>query len=297
MMSESPNAADGMQNTQPGGNLVREDLLDTLLPMNRKEQYFTGTVLPMIVCAKDLQHLGAFTTLCGCSIDPVRPEDVQFFTEYNLKESISGSDRERFKELPDAGDTPDVLIMIGKELIAIEAKMYDTVTAQTLGAQMDRQKSVVIDIIQSNLNLEKKKIHQVALLPRPVAENIRGKLNYPVVEWETVHSEYVDLLGDSYFLEVLRLALGRYKALQSKPSTAGANADAKISGQEIYDGYKNRLQKYRTMGRQSGLKDGGSLSDDIASGAWCNTLYEVAESSVPANSNWFTIEEFIRLVE
>ena len=38
-------------------------LADTGLPFNRKERYFTGTVLPMLVCAHDFAHFGRLTEL------------------------------------------------------------------------------------------------------------------------------------------------------------------------------------------------------------------------------------------
>ncbi len=35
------------------------------LPLNRKERYYTGTVLPMIVCCDEFAHFGRFLRLCG----------------------------------------------------------------------------------------------------------------------------------------------------------------------------------------------------------------------------------------
>ncbi|MCC6556300.1 MAG: hypothetical protein IT372_25345 [Polyangiaceae bacterium] len=40
-------------------------LADTGLPFNRKERFFTGTVLPMLVCADDFAHFGRLTDLVG----------------------------------------------------------------------------------------------------------------------------------------------------------------------------------------------------------------------------------------
>jgi hypothetical protein len=61
------------------------------LPLNRKERYYTGTVLPMLVATDDFAHLGRLTELAG--LGPVqvdaRPASatVQLFTEYGYLES------------------------------------------------------------------------------------------------------------------------------------------------------------------------------------------------------------------
>ncbi len=273
---------------------MRKELLDELLPMNRKERYFTGTVLPMIICDEGLEHLGVFTKMCGCEIDPVPPRNVQFFTEYNLKESISADDLDRFREMPIAGDTPDVLIVVGNELIAIEAKMYHVVSARDLNNQMERQQKRVLRLIETSLCLEE--VHHVALLPQRLAENIGSEVGPAVIHWESVLSKYKKELGSTYFLNVLQLALDRYEALKSKPSTAGRNADAKIPGQDIFDGFGNESFEYKTMGRGRGGTGGGTLQGDVADGTWHDFPYEVSMRSEPANSNWTTIEEFVRLI-
>lgn len=64
------------------------------LPLNRKERYYTGTVLPMIIAADDCAHLSRFLRLCGFDDAPKADElargaeDLQFFTEYSLVESV-----------------------------------------------------------------------------------------------------------------------------------------------------------------------------------------------------------------
>ncbi|HEX6359583.1 hypothetical protein, partial [Actinophytocola sp.] len=65
-------------------------LLDQTLPLNRKERYYTGTVLPAIVCADNFAHLGRLANLLPTGDLDVRaePEDCTalFFTEYGLSE-------------------------------------------------------------------------------------------------------------------------------------------------------------------------------------------------------------------
>lgn len=68
------------------------DLFDSRLPINRKERYYTGTVLPGIICHDNLKHLLRFLKLLGIKDLKLDADDlsanVQFFTEYGLAESI-----------------------------------------------------------------------------------------------------------------------------------------------------------------------------------------------------------------
>ena len=76
------------------------------LPLNRKERYYTGTVLPMIVAGDGFMHLHRLLALCGLDHVQVQDDgatplqgqqDVQFFTEYNFAESVfRPEDMQRF---------------------------------------------------------------------------------------------------------------------------------------------------------------------------------------------------------
>jgi hypothetical protein len=87
------------------------DLMNTALPMNRKERFFTGTVFPMIVAANAFQDLGALASLLpDCVLPPIVADpantNLQFFTEYSLVESIYGEKtKNRFPEPPASKDT------------------------------------------------------------------------------------------------------------------------------------------------------------------------------------------------
>lgn len=123
-----------------------DELLDTTLPLNRKERYFTGTVLPALLCTDSMSHLHVLGTLLGLDNLEVRadPDDctVLFFTEYGLSESAIGPARERFAGLPTGRDTPDVVILVTEPvpvLIALEAKMYDRPSRPDLLKQLNGQ--------------------------------------------------------------------------------------------------------------------------------------------------------------
>ncbi len=91
-------------------------LFDGRLPINRKERYYTGTVLPMIVACDGFKHLNRFLELCGApskvavEADPASC-NIEFFTEYSLKESLRGGAEKRFSD-PAGKDTPDLVIYI-----------------------------------------------------------------------------------------------------------------------------------------------------------------------------------------
>ena len=71
------------------------DLFDERLPINRKERYYTGTVLPMIVASDGFKHFGRFLALCGMpevalEADP-NSTNIQFLAEYGFEESLKST--------------------------------------------------------------------------------------------------------------------------------------------------------------------------------------------------------------
>ncbi|HEY0696968.1 MAG TPA: hypothetical protein VGD43_04080 [Micromonospora sp.] len=62
-----------------------DDLLDRTLPLNRKERYYTGTVLPAILCCDNFAHFSRISGLLATGDLDVRavPDDctIVFFTE------------------------------------------------------------------------------------------------------------------------------------------------------------------------------------------------------------------------
>lgn len=67
--------------------MTLKELIDSGLPLNRKERFFTGTVFPMIVCRDNFKHFTRFTSLIkACEgleiIAKPSSANIQFFTEY-----------------------------------------------------------------------------------------------------------------------------------------------------------------------------------------------------------------------
>ncbi|MDI1430193.1 hypothetical protein [Polyangium sorediatum] len=278
-----------------------ETLADTGLPFNRKERYFTGTVLPMLVCAHDFAHFGRLTELAGLGRVEVdgspRRANIQFFTEYGFVESLLGEEAERrFPDAPTTRDTPDVLVYVNgprRVLLAIEAKMYDQPSAADLEEQLRAQAGIVA-YLRDKLGVAQENVAHVALLPEGLARRVGG-LSVRTITWETLLDVYADV-GAPYFVEVLRVALARYPALLAKREMVfGANAEARWTGEEIVRQYQAGTLTHPWMGRRNGLA-GAELREDITSGAWRTVRYECSSKGVD-NRNWFAVAEFVAKVQ
>lgn len=211
-------------------------LMDRALPLNRKERYYTGSVLPQLICADDFAHFTRFADLVGAgpltiSSDP-SDTNIQLFAEYGFAESAIGSATDRFPDCPTAKDTPDLLVFIDgprPHLIAVEAKMYHRPTAADMERQLAAQRTL-LTYLAGALDVSGDDVHHVALLPAPLAAEVGG-LSCPTVTWEAVLETYQPV-ASRYWCEVLRLALERYPSLRSAESarTWGANAHSKLTG-------------------------------------------------------------------
>lgn len=282
-------------------------LMSEELPLNRKERFFTGTVLPMIVCRDGFKHLPALLELVGCH-EPLRisttegQENIQFFSEYSFVESVVGAARKRFPDRPRSKDTPDIVILIrterAKVLVAVEAKVFDCPTAQDLTRQMERQRTHILACLEKTLHIDR--TYHVALLPAKLHEKMkRDGFNQRTVTWEDLYARYRSLLGPDYFLEVLSIALERYDELAAQHAHSyRKNCQDLYKGSDIYRNYKEGMLDKQVMGRKLGLR-GAALRDDIDSGNWTRRRYEVSSNPTLAenNRNWFYIRDFVDLVD
>jgi len=221
------------------GDMGFRSLLETRLPLNRKERYYTGTVLPMLIASDGFRHLNRFMDLCGLGVGTtmthglVGNQKIQFFTEYSFLEScFTDRDRDRFPNAPTEGDTPDVLIAGDDWLLAVEAKMFHNPNAQALNTQMERQR-VIVDYLREQFVIPPERVAHVLLLP---SDFHPGELHSPVVTWEAVLEEY-RVVGPAYWVGVLEAALSRYEDLVSRGPNFGSNADGKMLGSDILAGH------------------------------------------------------------
>jgi len=288
-----------------------------MLPLNRKERYYTGTVFPALVCAENFKYFDRFLALLnhGGEFFDVSTDNVniQFFTEYGLFDSLFSDKKARFKEFfPDTlgtRDIPDILILIQPRpsdglaplLIAIEAKMFGLCFRGQLMAQMDRQEKGVVDYLRKQWPSPPLHVVHAALLPRAMAMAPNfgdlplglGGDPRPVITWEEIHAAFKDVASAQYFLNVLGAAISKYRDLIRDET---GNAQDRITGEDILIRFRDDSWSFRTgtMGRQSGLR---GVLKDIKEGSWKKREYDVNSSSMPANQNWFLISTFIELVD
>ncbi|CAK0761898.1 putative Restriction endonuclease [Azospirillaceae bacterium] len=278
-----------------------DELFEKFVPINRKEAYYTATVLPGIVCRDNFAHFGRFLQLLGIEGVEIKANaddcNVQFFSEYNLMESIYWdypemvSDDDPLKKFDKVA--PDIVVFISgptSHLISIEAKMFDRPKRKKLIAQVKQQEQMINaleDIFKKRGNSLSLQKHFMVLLPEGYFQEMRAD-KYPVITWESVLDIYKDVAESDYFHKVLSVALDKLDSSkkQKKKST---------KGQEIFNKYENLSLEYQYMGRKGGLS-GKLLKKDIEEGTWKNQPYEVGNEDKKEKPNWFPVSEFIKLV-
>jgi hypothetical protein len=297
-MTSKPDLMPTEGSTRPTG---LSQLLDTRLPLNRKEAFFTATVLPAIICADSFKHFDRFLNLLGLGDVPIDiskdKANIQFFTEYCLAESICGDFTEaRFLNPPHEKVRPDVMILIegsGPLLIAVEAKLYSSARASDLKREMEKQENHVLSYLEGcwpGLH----KIH-AALLPEAMKKEFGDQGPALIVTWEDILRKYEDVESARYFREILEIALHDYDILKSPEISFGTHADGKLTGADILRRHQIGDSEFQAMGRRGGI-DGGPLKDDIADNRWQEHEYEVRRSSAVLPTNWFLISDFVALV-
>ena len=275
-------------------------LFNERLPLNRKERYYTGTVLPMIVASDGFKHFGRFLDLCGMSevaleADP-NSTNVQFFSEYGFKESLMDGAKERF-DTP-SGDTPDLIVYVESEqslLLGVEAKVFDRPSIADVRKQLGKQAQVLS--IMANGVKTQPSVQQVALLPAGLWDPMPERINddVPVLTWQQVACHFHEV-APRYWISVLNEALCRYDRLAAQSGSGRQNCDEMIRGLDIVDSYRSNEFPYGWIGRSGGLS-GPELQQDIRTGEWKSRKYEVRYSPLHGNRNWFSVKEFIEKIE
>jgi hypothetical protein len=272
-----------------------DELLDLTLPMNRKERYYTGTVLPEVICSDDLTHLDRLADLLDIGPVTIRsdPRDctVVLFTEYGIAESLIGPASGRFTDLPPGKDTPDVIVLITEPypvLIALEAKLYDKPKPSALRRQLQAQGALlgpVAEQLGTILGEPVRLVHAV-LLPSAYACTASG-LGFPIITWEQIRDAYRDV-APRYFHAMLTIAIDRYPQLVATPI---GNQDTCLIGATLVQCYLAGDRTYAWMGRNGGLT-GATLDQDMAEGRWREVAYQCSTTPVE-NRNWFSVADFI----
>jgi hypothetical protein len=267
----------------------------TYLPFNRKERFFTGTVLPQIIAVDSFAELHRLLDLCGMrGVLPAssheRSAQVQFLTEYGFVESAWFDESGDWEVAGRGRDTPDIVLVGPDWLLVLEAKVYAREGAAAINRQIAAQ-TALLSYWAEVRNLDRQRVKLVVLLPESYAREL-GELDAPVVTWEQVLDAYRDV-APAYWYAVLRDAMHRYDVLRST-ATRG-RVHVRLSGAEIQHADNAGSLGYRWVGRQGG-PTGKAFAADIRSGAWRLHRYAVATATIE-NRNWWPIGEFLAMVE
>lgn len=219
-----------------------------------------------------------------------------FFTEYSFFDSIfSTNTAKRFPNLSDMRDTPDIIILIQQDihttLIAVEAKMFLATAPTSLHRQMTNQK-LLLGALKDNLHIDH--IYHVALVPETWQAALRN-FEFSVITWQDLYKQFVKIMPNDYFLEILRIALDNHSNLVSSKS-GGKNNEVYMTGLSIYTEFKSGKLMMIIMGCNGGL-NGKRLQQHLESGDWRTTRYETNSVNNLPKQNWFAIEDFIARVD
>jgi len=269
-----------------------EAVLASALPINRKERFYTGTVLPALLFHNGLSNLrvflGAIPEFPKEAAEAVTADSFLFYTEYNLKES-AGSRSVGAEISTETRDTPDVIIHILEPLtifVIVEAKMFQKLTQNVLNAQMRAQREAVMCKLQEKYEADR--TFHVALLPRKLG--FTDTADYTVLNWEFfIDNQQLDVQGN-YFYPYLKFALARYEHLVSV-----APVIEKVPGSVIYN--DGNPEKRLWVGRRGGRT---AIEGDVTTDGWRGKLYAINAGGPPTGGragNWLTSEEFARMVE
>jgi hypothetical protein len=265
------------------------------LPINRKERFYTATILPFLLFSNGLQNLFEFLHhIPGFPIEvnyQNTKDNLLFYSEYNLKESAFDRNIGR-KIVTNTGDTPDLIVEILKPFrifIVIEGKMFAKLTQEQFSGQMEAQRIAIIEPIKAQY--PDAQIFHVALLPEQF--NFKSLPEYPVLNWQMFIKEANFQVADNYFTPFLKFALNNYEVLKSLKTGMSATIQSRKTGAEInQSGLEGRLIY---VGRQGGKIQ---IEQDIMNDDWEDRPYAVNCNNPRKGQkgNWITSIDFAKIV-
>lgn len=267
------------------------------LPINRKERFYTGTVLPSLLFHCGQGNLYKFFQLIRDFPETINEQatgdSFLFYTEYNLKQS-AGQRNVGLKMDVAFNDTPDVLILVLKPvpaLIAIEAKVFADVSQGCMDEQMVRQAEIVLAPIAKACGVTAQHVFHIALVPQKL--KLVSTASWQVLNWEVfLDTSHFNLAGN-HFYNYLRFALEHYDHLVSLASWNPQTASGEWSGEQIRQAVQ--AGECVWVGRKGGEE---AIRADIAGGRWQYRSYYI-NSKKPKNGrpgNWISGERFVELV-
>jgi hypothetical protein len=181
-----------------------------ILPLCRKEKYYTSCILPQLICGDEMQRLNDFLSFLSVDRkfihDSYSSDNLLFYTEYSLKES---ADWVELANHP-SKETPDLILLIKSKdknsylLIVVEAKMFNKTSASEFNKKIELQKSIV-EIIKNKLGIKDKNYLHICLfkdIPRGYKENP----NERIITWSDILTLY-KYFRNNYFYKILKYAI------------------------------------------------------------------------------------------
>jgi hypothetical protein len=272
--------------------------LQAELPINRKERFYTGTVLPSILFHQGFSNLFRFLKEIKGFPEDISQSTTQdnflFYTEYNLKES-AGKKSVGVEIETITGDTPDIIIEIlqpRRALVVIEAKLFANLTQNDFERQMAAQKAAVIDNVKRKYDLHDSEVFHIALTPEKLG--FKSTVAYQVINWEfLLYNEDIDVRSN-YFVNFLRFALENYEALVCDQSGMASTVEGQATGFHIYQNGKTEDTLW--VGRKGGKR---TIEKDLKNGMWKEKLY-VTNTQKPQGGqrgNWISSGEFAAIID
>ena len=275
------------------------ELLKTELPLNRKERFYTATVLPALLFHDGLRNFYTFLKMIKNFPETINEHasgtDFLFFTEYNLKEASGERNIGRKISTP-TNETPDIVIEVlkpTKVFVIIEAKMFAAAKQTDLVEQVIRQKLAIVEPLKQSFKLEQATFYHVAIVPR--ALKISETEHFQVLNWEGFIEDKRFTFQDCIFYNYLRCALENYdKLVQEEMWTYPSHVTFYLTGEEVYLNGKGDKTVWvgRKQGRQTFIKD-------VVNNSWRKRKYCACsfkpEKGIPGQ--WINSEEFTSIVD
>lgn len=274
-----------------------EELLKSELPLNRKERFYSGTVLPSFLFHNGFANLFEFLHQIKGFPKEINQEttgdNFLFYTEYGFKES---ADVKLFgREIKtETRETPDAIIEIlqpQKALVIIEVKMFWVILQDELDKQIKEQKRNVSDILKRTCKLNDNQIFYVALIPAQLG--FKESSAYTIINWQYFVDNPKLNLQSNHFYNYLNCALKHYEGLKQKfgpPLTV----KGKRTGEELYNDGKN--EKKLWVGCEGGKEQ---IIKDVRKNDWKEKHYffNTEKPAAGKKGNWINSEDFAKIVD
>ncbi len=276
----------------------------------RSERYFTATLLPLILFHDEFTGLRSFVELIesravserdrnGAKQEKSAPvydfSDPEIITEFHIARdlhhyggSLSPSEEQDNEKGIEKRDAPDLVIVLGREMIIVEAKFFVNSSPIGLQVQLQSQRRQVRYLFENRPSL--RAWRHVALVPEMVMDLDCDA----VITWDDIMELSRSVFGSGHYVTCrLENAVARYP--RSSGVTATKNYESKMSLAAV-------LEKCRMEGNAISIGHAGGEADLRMRGAdyahekpW-KWRHADTDGKID-HANWIPGNRFIALIE